>query len=235
MNTKCFLKLDTTVGIRNLWTFSDVNQGFWPASRHLRYKQTLRSACFGAQTSPTSTHKPHKSQDLQSPEELLEGLAQVVTIGKLQVSHPWILLYILYIYTVRHVYILEPQSEPPNCTMHSMYIHIHTYHIYIDIRMIHMAVKFMKVNTIRIHLESCYLANTQSCWKKVLEVVVVGGVVQVVHQTLDLVLPGRFGDVIRGWANWKKPWLRIANQRLSAWNLLAMNICLCGILMTKFI
>ena len=133
MNTKCFLKLDTTVGIRNLWTFSDVNQGFWPASRHLRYKQTLRSACFGAQTSATSTHKPHKSQDLQSPEELLEGLAQVVTIGKLQVSHPWILLYIyiLYIYTVRHVYIIEPQSEPPNCTMHSMYIHIHTYHIYI--------------------------------------------------------------------------------------------------------
>ena len=41
------------------------------------------------------------------------------------------IIYIIYIYTVRHVYILEPQSEPPNCTMHSMYIHIHTYHIYI--------------------------------------------------------------------------------------------------------
>jgi hypothetical protein len=33
-------------------------------------------------------HKPHKSEDLQSPEELLEGLAQGVTIGKLHVSHP---------------------------------------------------------------------------------------------------------------------------------------------------
>ena len=62
----------------------------------------------------------------------------------------------------------------------------------------------------------------QSCWKKVLEVFEVGGGVQVVHQTLDLVSPGRLGDVIRRWANWKKPLLRTANQRLSAWNLLAI-------------
>ena len=40
--------------------------------------------------------------------------------------------YYIYIYTVRHVYILEPQSEPPNCTMHSMYIQ-YTYHIIYNI------------------------------------------------------------------------------------------------------